>query len=608
MADTSKLFEINEGQKKAINHDTGPALVVAGPGSGKTFVITHRVKRLIEQGVNPASILVITFTKSAAKQMEQRSYKLIQNSALPVVFATFHSLFFRILISEGLYSASSVLKENEKTKIISDLIIKHEISTDDISEMAKNIISDIDRFKNNPCFCSFSLPENEFKQILSSYTEYLERARKLDFDDMQLKVYELLSKNDSVKKKYRKMFNYIMIDEYQDINKIQYEVVRLLLNDNNNLFVVGDDDQSIYSFRGSCPEIMTGFKEEYNDAEVILLNNNYRCAQSVVDASVNLINQNISRFKKEIICANNYLGKVVVEETDNQERECEYILEFIRNHYEQKGKIAIIARTNSQLEYFAQFFSYNKIEYALKEKTFDIYSHFAVLDIIAYLKLCLGDMSRTNFLRIMNKPDRKISRMFLKENIDLEEISRCQSEKYEDSDLTQILVRDIKFMKKLQPYSAIHYILHKIGYQKYLKKFCKDKKIDYDAVCEIINEIIMLSKRFCTIDSFIDSINEYREEFLNSKKDNHEKDEENAVKILTMHGAKGLEFEYVFIVDAVEGITPSKRAIAEEKIEEERRLFYVAMTRACKELYIIYPKIFLLKEVKKSRFVYEIMG
>lgn len=600
-------------------HGVGPALVVAGPGSGKTFTITHRILYLIENlSISPDKILVITFTKAAALQMKERTDKMSFHKYSMINFGTFHALFFKILIREGIYTPDSIIKDSEKLKIVGFLSQKYNLQNDSANQLYAHIINDISRYKsfifslknsNTEEFHPFSTNLDTFIQIYKDYSKELEFNNKLDFDDMQLKAYDLLANNEKIREKYKSQYEYIMIDEFQDINPLQMEIVSLLLNDKKNLFVVGDDDQSIYSFRGSKPDIMLGFFEKFPSAKKIVLEYNYRCAANIIEASSLVIAKNENRFIKMVKPDRNDEGVVEVFECLDRLEEVTTFIDFINLHSNELNDIAIITRTNKISAYYAQELANRNIEFRLKEKVNDIYSTLVGKDIVAYLKLINGDMSRGNFLYICNKPERNIYREALDVVIDFKRLADYQKNVYGNSNDIERLCKDVRLLKSMSAFAVVHYVLYKMGYIDFLKKYARSHQLDYESLYDNAAEILEHAKGYKTVKSFLKSIEDYQEEIANNNanlKAQGVNDGKNAVNIMTMHASKGLEFKYVFLPDVIEGIVPYQKALSIEQIEEERRLFYVAMTRAKDELHILYPKCYLDKAAIKSRFVDEL--
>ena len=346
----------NDSQVKAIGHFNGPCLTLAGPGSGKTAVITERTKKLITKyHVNPSNILVITFTKAAALEMKTRFLSLMGNGSYPVTFGTFHAVYFSILKHAYNYNANNIVREEQKYALMRELVQKHHLEYEDETEFVSSILGEISMVKNTGVsiehYYSTNCAENIFRRIYGEYHEYLHQHKLIDFDDMLVYTYELFRERKDILSAWQRKFQYILIDEFQDINKIQFDIVKMLAAPENNLFVVGDDDQSIYRFRGARPELMLHFKDDYPEAEQILLDTNYRSQKEIVEASLRLIGCNKERFQKKIQ-ANQEAGEPVEYAVfKSQREEIAKIIWDIQAHMDRGGRyedFAILFRTNTQ--------------------------------------------------------------------------------------------------------------------------------------------------------------------------------------------------------------------------------------------------------------------
>ena len=342
----------NDSQVKAIGHFNGPCLTLAGPGSGKTAVITERTKNLITKyHVDPSNILVITFTKAAAVEMKTRFLSLMGNGSYPVTFGTFHAVYFSILKHAYNYNANNIVREEQKYALMRELVQKHRLEYEDETEFVSSILGEISMVKNTGVsiehYYSTNCAENIFRRIYGEYHEYLHQHKLIDFDDMLVYTYELFRERKDILSAWQRKFQYILIDEFQDINKIQFDIVKMLAAPENNLFVVGDDDQSIYRFRGARPELMLHFKDDYPEAEQILLDTNYRSQKEIVEASLRLIGCNKERFQKKIQ-ANQEAGEPVEYAVfKSQREEIAKIIWDIQAHMDRGGRyedFAILCR------------------------------------------------------------------------------------------------------------------------------------------------------------------------------------------------------------------------------------------------------------------------
>lgn len=606
-------MNFNDFQNIAIKHGQGPMLVIAGPGSGKTTVLTNRIKYLIENyGANPKEILVITFTKAAAKEMQTRFERLMGRKS-EVTFGTFHAVFFYILKAAYNFTTDNIIREDDKSHIIRRGLEFSGMETDDITQMLGNIEGEISRVKsegiNVDTYYSMNCPEEAFRKIYKYYDSQLKKRRQIDFDDMLLYCKELFDKRKDILKLWQKKYSYILIDEFQDINKVQYEVIKKLALPQNNLFIVGDDDQSIYGFRGSKPEIMLNFEKDYSGAKKVILDINYRCSGNIVRAADLVIKNNKVRFDKNIRTDNPIGEKVNIVEFNTTKDEFMRVVNVIRKSVSEGKKYsdhAILYRTNPVILPMVRFLIQYNIPFTLRDGIPNIFEHWVAKDFFAYMDVALGSRKRSDFLRIMNKPKRYIGRDYLTD----EEVSFYELEKYYEDKLWMVerleqFESDLKFMSTMPPFAMLNYLRKSVGYDDYLKEYGEAHGIDYKELCETANEIMDSAAGYKTYDEW----KKYIEEYTYNLKESYQRRQkyQDAVVLTTMHGSKGLEYDTVFIVDANEGITPHKKATTDADIEEERRMFYVAMTRAKNNLHIYYPKEKYNKEMQVSRFVQEIM-
>lgn len=603
----------NEAQITAVDHFKGPMMVLSGPGSGKTTVITYRAKKLIEEyGVSPSNMLVITFTKKSAVEMQQRFDKLMGSKKYTVTFGTFHAVFFKILKYAYNYNTANILREDKKTDIIKEIINYLRIEIDDENDFISGIISEISLVKGDMLdinhYYSKNCSESIFKAIYSHYNDRLIRSNLIDFDDMLIMCYELLTKRADILKLWQDKYRYILIDEFQDISRVQYEVMKLLALPENNIFIVGDDDQSIYRFRGARPEIMQNLPNDYKDLKRVLLDTNYRSNEKIVTASMKLINNNRLRYKKSFKCNRSAKDDIEISEFKNQIEECNYIVSAINKKLKEEHTyrdIAVLYRTNTNPRYLVEKLMEYNIPFKMKDAIPNIYNHFLTRDIMSYIKIAMGDDSRKEFLSIINRPKRYISRdAFNTPLVDLEDLREFYEDKSYVVDRINRLEYDIMMLEKMTPYAAICYIRKGIGYDEFVEEYASMRRIKPEELYDILDELEDSARSYKTYEEWFKHIEEYGEEL--KKQFQNRTELEDAVELSTIHSAKGLEYKSVFIMDANEGITPYKKSVLDADIEEERRLFYVAMTRAKDYLHILYLKERYGKEVKVSRFIEEI--
>lgn len=610
-------------QKSAIHFKDGPALVLAGPGSGKTTVIVNRIISLIkEHSVSPSSILVITFTKAAAKSMRQRFLSLTGESYVSVTFGTFHAVFFSMLRHAYNYSAGSIIKADIQYNYIRNAAMGFELEYLDENEMVTGIISEISRVKSNRlCIDTYeavSCPAATFRLIYKKYENMLISRRMIDYDDMIIMCYELLSKRADYRKAWQDKYKYILVDEFQDINKAQYDTIKLIAGKQANLFVVGDDDQSIYAFRGSKPDIMLGLSTEYRDIVQMYLNTNYRCSSEIVAGARSLIEYNKVRFAKDIRSCGMCSGRIKVCKMADIEEEALYLSKEVRELIADGIKpeeIAVISRTNIISNIYYTRLNSDGVACRTLTAVHNIYDSWLMQDIAAYMRLSQGMYDKENAVRIINKPSRYIKRALITQPFNFEHLRKCYDG---DEGLIKIINDmqfDIKMLSHMSPYAAVNYILKGIGYEDYINEEIIRKHLNKEEVYAKLTEIKTLSRKYMDIKQWLKYIDEQTEKTeqenksdkrQGNQKNSDEKDSAGAVNIYTMHSCKGLEFKAVFIMDVCEGIIPYNKAVLDNEIEEERRLMYVAMTRAKEKLYLVYPIKRYGHDTAASRFISEI--
>lgn len=618
-------MKYSKAQLEAIRHVDGPMLVLAGPGSGKTALITGRVCYLLEDaGIDPANILVITFTKAAALEMRERFIKLAGDSR-GVHFATFHSVFFMIIRFHYNYGVENIISYEITNKFLKEKIREFGLEEGDDKELIKNIIIEISKVKMEKVdienYYSLSCPEKAFRNIFNSYTGFMKERGLIDFDDMLLICERLFKNYPKILKKWQDKYKYILIDEFQDVSKLQFNIIKMLAEPLNNIFIVGDDDQSIYKFRGASPEIILGFERVYPGCKKVILNENYRSTKAILDFAGKIIKNNKKRFEKNIVAKNGETGKqpVIIKFSDRKEESSAIIKDIIKSHKEgiPFSEMAVLHRTNLlSRQLVSMLIDYN-IPFTMKEMLPNIYDHFIAKNILDYLEIANGDRKRERFLRIMNRPNRFISRESLNNAVIItknkkEIVSFIRwSDFYKGKTWMLERLRSLQMhlarISELSPFGAIHYLRNVAGYNSYLTEYAKERGIDEEELFDILEEIMENSKSFSTLEEFKKNIEEVTEKQREQFEKRNHNNKEEAVNIATMHGSKGLEFEKVYIPDVVEGMLPYKKAIRQSDIEEERRLFYVALTRAKSEVIITYPQILYGKDKSPSPFLREFL-
>lgn len=603
----------NREQEEAITHKDGPLMVLAGPGSGKTLVITYRVKWLIENaGVHPSNILVITFTRAAAEEMKKRFFMFDGMANTPVTFGTFHSIFFMILRYAYRYTAANIIREDVKRRYIKEMTENMELEIEDENEFLSGIINEISYVKGEMMSLSYyhsnNCSDELFAQIYEGYEKRLREENLIDFDDMLVFCYELLKEREDIRTLWQNKFQHILIDEFQDINKVQYEIIRMLAGKGDHLFIVGDDDQSIYRFRGARPEIMLGFEKDYPEAKKVILNTNYRCSEEIVEGAEHLISHNTKRFPKNMQAARGSKVPITFRNLKDAGEECTDILKGIRFYYK-KGipleDMAVIFRTNTQPRLLVgRLMEYN-IPFQMRDVIPNIFDHWIARNILTYIKLAMGNRDRKLFLQVMNRPKRYISRSMITEpQVDLKKLKQQTFGKkwlYEKIDKLEM---DLYLLRKMEPYAAIQYIRNGIGYEDYMNEYAQFRRMNPDDLEEVLNQIQESAKEYHSFEEWFAYIESYGEELRKQMEAGRQ--QKSGVTLTTMHSSKGLEYEVVFVMDINEGVTPHKKAVKEADLEEERRLFYVAVTRAKTYLFLYSVKELYQKDAQISRYIGEL--
>ena len=620
---------MNEEQREAVTWGKAPLLLLAGPGSGKTFTIVNRILYLLEQGVPPEKILVITFTKDAAISMKSR-FCQITKKEYPVNFGTFHSIFYHMIQESLGIRQSKLLTNSQKKKIISNVIYQkagNVISDEgnDISDVAEKMMIAISFFKNteNINKALKKIPEMwkaYFQAVFEGYQKEIKRMNQIDFDDMLYECKKMLEQNINIRAYWQNRFTHILVDEFQDTNPIQYQTLKLMCNSTSNVFVVGDDDQAIYGFRGAMPNVLNDFVNDF-EAEQLLLRVNYRSSPEIIESSLAVINCNKNRFVKNL-CANpqklysNSKNIVVIKEFANTDLQYRYLAEQLKakaiENTSKNKTCAVLFRTNNQMQMFSVYLEKEGINYSIKEKQVSIYDNFVVKDIMAYLQAAKNKAGSEEVLRILNSPNRLLSREAIKNGFHEENMKSWYKDRFlSENDKKQIfyqielLFRQLKCMSKMTLPLAIQYIMKAVNYERYLKKKCNRNQEKLAEWLEIVHWLKQDAESFKTIDEWLEFQREYQDRY-DANLFMKEKKQESFIHLMTVHASKGLEFHEVYIPDCNEKVYPHGIMPDEETVEEERRLFYVAMTRAKERLELLY----LLEEgnnrKQKSRFISEI--
>ncbi len=617
---------LSPAQAAAVSHGDGPAIVLAGPGSGKTTVIVARVLSLIRDRKVPGGrILVITFSRAAAAEMQTRFLRENDGDSAGVTFGTFHSVFFRILRLAYHYDASNILRPQEQMQICGQQVERFLKNPENLRDLTRQILDEISSIKSNSLpvdrFYSACCPAETFRQIYTAYQEELQHLGKVDFDDILQMTLELLTARPDICAAWQAHYQYILVDEFQDINLVQYQVTRLLAAPQNNLFIVGDDDQSIYRFRGARPEIMLGFEKDYPGAQRYLLNINFRSRPDIVQAAGRLISHNHRRFPKEIRAVRTGSGDVHLCECANVNQENRDIARKILAQKDAGvpfSQIAVLFRTNIGARLLTYTLMRWNVPYRLRDAAPNLFDHWIAQDLLAYLKIAQGDGRRSLWLRVANRPNRYIGRDAFPDadGASANGLIVYYRDKYWMQKKLHELAYDLRAMKRMNPYAAIHYVRNKMQYDEYLKTCAKERHTDPEELIGICNAIHESSRGMASAEEWEQYMRDTAEQLKEQAAADRNAapygtaggsaEEKDAVTIATLHSAKGLEFSTVFIPDLNEDNIPHARASKDADLEEERRLLYVGMTRARDLLYLYTVRASDEQNREPSRFLGEI--
>lgn len=672
-----RFMHLDALQTRAVSRGDGPCLILAGPGAGKTTVLTERILYLIrEAGIPEEQILVITFTRDAAMEMKTRFLQKSGETGQRVSFGTFHSVFFFILRTSLGYRQKDLLTGPGRRAILKASLIEAGLPfLEDVEENPK-VWQELSRFacsglpldQYEPKF----FPE-DFRKVIGLYQEKKEESRLLDFDDLMGKTRDLFLNRPDLLKQWRKRYPYILVDEVQDMNPIQFEILALLSGPANHIFAVGDDDQSIYGFRNASPKLMLRFPDIYPQCEILKMTRNYRSAKAIVSASDHLIQWNKERYPKEALAVSEEEGQIFYLFSASFEEEAKKILSLIRQDLKGEGRIGILFRNRFHADAIRQELALNKIPFSYPEEKKNPYGHPIFRDMEAYLRLADGKRTREDFLRVINRPLRYLPRTIFSEDglSDEELLNRARSYgggrtscsdvyavRQKSERLYQILLAflsDLHFIRTLPPYAAVNYILKGCGYEAFCREteknaeggiLSREREDDKDSGRDGERErrsswesnldlILRLAHKEKSIRGLADRIRDLyldwereNEGFKGKQKGKQTETEESAgrgkeirtgeegedpnrsnlrdrISLHTFHSSKGLEFDTVYILNLIEGAVPSAKAVTEEEMEEERRMFYVAMTRAKTKLVLSTAVLDNKKLRTPSRFLRE---
>ncbi len=494
----------HESQLQAIRHKDGPMLVLAGPGSGKTTVITHRIRHLVEEyQVDPGSILVITFTKAAAQEMKQRFQTLVEGRRFSVSFGTFHAVFFSILKHAYHYDASNIIREEQRVQLIREMMGRYQVDVEDEADFISGILSEISAVKgemlNLDHYYSKNCSEELFKKLYQGYMDALMRQKLLDFDDMLVMCYELFTQRKDILAAWQQKYRYILVDEFQDINRVQYEIVRMLAAPEDNLFIVGDDDQSIYRFRGAKPEIMLGFTKDYPQAKQTLLGINYRSTTQIVEAAGRLIRHNRTRYAKEIRASRGQGRPVVTAVWEDARAETRGIVEELQDYVRMGYRwsdMAVLYRTSQEPRLLMERLMEYNIPFRMRDTLPNLYEHWIAQDICAYIRMAADELAksgrarRSDVVRVINRPKRYVNREALEgTEISWNGVKSWYRDKGWMVERIEQLEYDLRMIGRMAPVAAVNYIRKGVGYDEYLQEYAEYRRMKPEELFEVAEQL-----------------------------------------------------------------------------------------------------------------------
>jgi len=622
-------IDFNQKQKSAIIHKKGPVLVLASPGSGKTTVLNAHIAYLIlKAGINPKNVLALTFSKAATRDMDDRFYntygKLIPDG---VKFSTIHSFAYKMI--RRYYYKNNIdydLIEGKKVHYNKQFILKKlnrningsNINDDKLEELSnaigfvKNLMIEPEEFKH------YNFKVKNFRKIYDAYENYKRNnefgKRLLDFDDMLLEANNILENNKDILKKYQKQYEYVLMDEGQDTSLIQNKIIEKIALPQNNLFIVCDDDQSIFGFRGANPRYFLDFQNRYPRAKVIFMEQNYRSAKNIVEVSNKLIKNNNIRYPKNMFTENPTKTPIKIVKLSSEKEQVEYVVNSITREKD-LGEIAILYRNNISSVSITQKLYENQIPIYMKDYYRNFFTHWVLNDILNFVRFSYDDTNIHLLQSIYTKFNSYISKKEL-ENLKHQDDSKSVFDNLIDQPhmkefkkrSLKSFKKDFRHLKTLRPQQAIKFIRKDLKYEEKLEGYCEITGYSFDNIKEILEILEELSKDTFTMQEFVDKLNNLKKVMFESRYNRNE----NAVTLSTLHSAKGLEFRKVFMIDLIDGQIPTSESIKlsslgdTDAIEEERRLWYVGMTRAKEELELITMEYKNNVAVEPSRFIKEV--
>lgn len=627
--------KLNTEQRNAVSHVNGPALILAGPGSGKTTVITARAAYLINKvNVNPKNILTLTFNKAAQLEMEKRFYRLYGNeSSEKVHFSTLHSFCNRVvrdyerLKGRKLKRIEGNDQNISKHQLLKDIYFNINSSRINDDEL-ENLLNEIGLVKNSLIkeFEGMSFNTKKFPQIYKAYDDYKKSNLLMDFDDMLTYSYSILTRYPEILKSYRNRYNFIQVDEGQDLSKIQYEIIKLLSEESRNIFIVADDDQSIYGFRGAQPGYILNFEKQYRDCRIFRLQNNYRSTKNIVKLSSSFIMKNKSRYSKIHVTGNELARDPEILKAPDQRGQLEFVLDKLNTMIQDRGnagkgnrkQAAVLYRNNLSSILIADILDRNQLPFRIRQNKLYFFKHWLVQEVMAFLLFALDPRDVVAFSKIYYRMNRYISRAMLEcamagnggrpvidcimNGVELKpfQINALQELKLEFSSLS-----------KKRPYMALEYIKNNFKYLDGIKEYCTLTGISYEYLCRLFDILSGIAYNCQTLVEFLDRLKELDNLFEGEK--SMKPEAELDITLSTIHSSKGLEYDSVIIIDLINNEIPGDKTLekaAESKdmsaLEEERRLFYVGITRARQELYLVYPAMVNHEKLLPSLFIKEV--
>lgn len=580
-------------QQQARDAIDGQILVVSCPGSGKTTVLLDRIQNMLDHGISPESMLNITFTKAAAEEMENR---FMRDYNAKVHFSTIHSFCFQLLCQEAGLGIDSILKESEKWMFFAQFL-KGRVTPAEAEDTVKELMTEISYIKNRELNYAFYRPINLDRQLFveayCNYNEYKFQSDKIDFDDMLIECRQFLRDHPETLKKYQDKYRYISVDEFQDVNGIQADICYMLAGDNGNLFVVGDDDQSIYKFRAADSTIMLNFPKKYPNCKTIYMGTNYRSCKNIVYIAGKLIDHNKVRFTKDFKAFRDQEGQIILGKYDNANGQASDIVKTVLEMQKKGAKledIAILYRTNSTAVNFIAELMKLQIPFYTSEVP-KSHHDFIYHDITAYYRLSRDQEKQGDLQKILNHPSRYIKAApFYKCRYNKDELmKKCNTLDYSERERVKNSFYDMFFDltqlgHKNNPKDFLYYLCENMGYRSWLKSFAAFQGKPEDEFLSVLTLLEDEAAQFSTMEDWFNYVIRYEMKLQEIKKNK----KKTGICLSTFHSAKGLEWDNVFVVNISDGQVPFAKAETPEELEEERRMFYVAITRAKNNLYMCY--------------------